>query len=375
VIVSTAHETGQRVALLVALLVAPLALQCLTAVPGSARQLVAIMDSARNDWRVLLDRAARATRTTAFSGEVIWITWFDDQARVYRSSVRNDPHGELVLRSADGKILRIGPGSAGLFDDDASWFLAVPMDAADSHDAFAALEAKYTVGISSAEPIMDRSCALVEIHRRSDASLRERLWIDEETGLLLRRETYDGGRDPVRLTAYLSLDLNPSDDAVRAVEHAPTELRRQHAVQVGLQHLQELREAGWAVPERLPGGYQPVTIHALSSDESHPLQIMYSDGLYNVSVFQQPGSVDWASLPPGAQRVADLGWVVYHWPGTVLAAYVWEAGGRMYAVVGDIPAGELRAIAQALPRPQPPSLGRRLVRGLARLWSWVSPWQ
>ncbi|MGH8909556.1 MAG: sigma-E factor regulatory protein RseB domain-containing protein [Egibacteraceae bacterium] len=368
-----AHRAVQRLALLVALLAV---LSCLVATPGDARERAGAADAAGTDWRVLLGRAAGAIRTTAFTGEAISVTWLDGQERVHRSSVRNDPAGELVLGSDDGTTVLIGQGGAGLLDSQGGWFLAVPVDTDDPREAFTALEAKYRVTALSPEQVLHRSCVLLEIHRRSDGSLRERLWIDEQTGLLLRRETYDGGRSPVRVAAYLSLDFAPSGfggDMGPPVA-TPAQLRRQDALPVGPQGLEALRAAGWTVPEALPGGYQHMKVYALSSGEAQPLQAMYSDGLYHVSVFQQHGGIDWASLRPGAQRAADLDWVAYHWPGSVPSAFVWEAAGRVYAVVGDAPAGDLHAIAQALPRPQPPPLGRRLTRGLRRLWSWVSPW-
>ncbi len=328
---------------------------------------------------MLLSRAAAATRSIPFTGEAIWITWVDGQSHVMTSRVRNDPAGELELRPQDGKVVRIGEDRGGLVDSGASWFLSLPTDdAEDPRESFAALEAKYEVLVGSPERIMDRPCARLEIRRREDGSLRERLWIDEGTGLLVRRETYDGGHEPARLAAYLSLDLGPADGAGQparpTLTAARSPLRRQDASEIDATGLEALRGAGWVVPEELPGGYEATGVYAVTSDEAQPLQITYSDGLYTVSLFQQPGTLDWTSLRPGAEPLPDLGFQAYHWPGSVPAVYVWETAGHTYSIVGDAPSGDLHAIAHALPRPRPPSFGQRLGRGLGRLWSWVSPW-
>lgn len=376
---AAAHQSGRRLALIVALL-------CLAAMVGpvaSARATTSAAASATTaattDWWVLLERASTAIRTTPFTAEALWVTWLDGQSHVTRSSVRNDPGGELVVGSEDGTIVRIGRDSAGLADGEASWILAVPAGAAaDPREALKALEAKYEVAAPKPERVMDRPCVRLDIRRRSDGSLRERLWLDEETGLEFRRETYDVHGHPVRLIAYLSLDLAGAPGTagrglVRITK--PTQPRRQDASEVQPAGLEALKAAGWTLPEALPGGYEPIGMYVLSSGEAQPLQITYSDGLYTVSVFQQPGDVDWASLRPGAEQVADLGWRAYHWPGAFPATIVWEADGRTYAVVGDAPADDLRAIAQAIPRSRPPSFVVRLGRGIHRLWSWMSFWR
>lgn len=129
------------------------------------------------------------------------------------------------------------------------------------------------------------------------------------------------------------------------------------------------------VPEELPGGYEHAGVSALSladgQGDGQPLQAVYSDGLYAVSTFQQPGRLDWGSLPPEAERVEALGWPAYHWPGAVPARLVWEAADRTFLLVGDAPDDEFHAITRAAASA---ALGvaQRLGRGLRRLWIWLS---
>jgi sigma-E factor negative regulatory protein RseB len=354
-------------------------------------------------WRDLLVRADRVGRSLPFTGEALWISWVDGESHVTVSSVRSGS-GAFSVQPADrfrqpiaGEGSEVetregadggsqgggsqGGGSQGGGSQD--WLMPVPaVDAEGFAETLDDLAGKYRIEIGGSEPIMDRAATALEIHRRDDGSLRERLWVDDESGLLVRRETYDGGTHPIRLAAYLSLDLNPrntredrepaadragrSDDPA-APPPAPDET-------VGPRGLDALREAGWTVPDALPGGYEPSGVYVLKAGESQPLQVVYGDGLYTVSVFQQPGSPDWESLPAGAEPVEGLGWKAYEWPGAVPSRLLWEASGTTFSLVGDAPPDEFLAIAQALPRPEAPPLGSRLARGLRRLWSWVSPW-
>lgn len=357
-----------------AFLVALAVLPCLV-VDTAARAREA---GTETDWRALLVRAAQAARTIPFTAEALSITWVDGDSRVATSTVYHSARGNLVLQPGEGMTVRLGEDGEGLIDHERGWLLALPAsNPPELDEALAMLEAKYEVRVAPPEHIMDRRCTLLEMRRRADSSLRERLWIDQETGLLLRRETYDDGQDPIRLAAYLALDLGaPAGDAPEAIVRlrsvAPAELRQQHAVEVDPTGLEALREAGWTLPEELPGGYQPTGAWVLSSGEGQPLQVTYGDGLYTVSIFQQAGSLDLASLPPGAEPYHGLEWSAWHWPGAVPATLVWEAAGRTFSLVGDAPADEFGAIARMLPRPQPPSAGERFARGLRRLWSWVS---
>ncbi|MBK9179533.1 MAG: zf-HC2 domain-containing protein [Acidimicrobiales bacterium] len=115
-------------------------------------------------------------------------------------------------------------------------------------------------------------------------------------------------------------------------------------------------EAGgrFRVPVRLGG-------HVLGSAsvDGDLLQARYTDGLTVVSLFEQPGRLDWSTLPPG-QRVSVDGhdsWVARVGQSFVV---ITERGDLTLALVGPGPAERLLALVPALPEPPPPSLGDRL---------------
>lgn len=335
------------------------------------------------EWRWLLDRAAQAAEDRAYVGETMWVTYDEGVPSVSNFQVESSGDGAISVSDKTRYAVRLGTDGSGLADHERGWFVPLPAaDLSKAHMGLSRLEEKYAVTVTGTDFLLDRRTISLEIERRADGELAERLWVDDASGLLLRRETYDGGDKLVRQVSYLSLDLDP-DRPPRdgsTVERAsrgqrPSMTRRsQEVAEVDEDALAVLREAGWTVPASLPGGYRPDGSFAVTSEDSQPLQIVYGDGLYTVSLFEQRGRIDLSSLPPGAELVNDLGFPAYEWPGAMPQRLVWEADGTTFSLVGDAPPAEFEQIAAALPRPEPDDLASRLRRGLRRLWSWMSPW-
>ncbi len=285
----------------------------------AAEALPAAASEAADLW----ERSLRSGRDVRHTGEILCITWSDAGTKVTTAEVSNSA-ADLT------------------FDADAD-----------------ALTQKYRLEVVGSDLLLDRPVTRLEIRRRSDDRLRERLWVDDDTGLLLRRERYDGDAQ-LSLVAYQRLDLEPMS-------------RRREGPRVALANARPTVEPATPVahglPDELPGGYRA----ELASNSRETLRAVYDDGLYRVSLFVLDGRPDWDSLPPGSQPVEGLPGI-HEWPGALPARMVWEAEGRTWTLVGDAPPGELHTLVQALPQPDPPSTLRRVRAGLARLWSAVSPW-
>ncbi len=221
--------------------------------------------------------------------------------------------------------------------------------------------------------VLDRPTVGLEVVRRDDGRLRERFEVDRVTGLVLRRESYDGDLR-LRLATYSRLDLRPAPAASPRDAAPAAAWRGGDATPVRAPHLDALREGGWVVPAALPDGYRPAGVYAVASADGQHLQQIFDDGLYSVSLFQQRGRADWAALTEGARPVHGLGDRAAEWPGAVPRQIVWEAGGTVLSLVGDAPPAELRALAAAVPAPAAPGLLARLRTGLERMWSGLSPW-
>ncbi|MPZ73301.1 MAG: hypothetical protein GEU74_08740 [Nitriliruptorales bacterium] len=333
-------------------------------------------------WRSLLDRAAQAAEKESYVGESLWVSYDSGEPSVSSFLVQSSGEGEITVADRTRYAVRLGDDGGALADHERGWFVPLPAaDLAKAHKVLDRVAAKYDVKVLSPERLLDRRCSRVEITRRADGRLVERLWLDDDSGLLLRRETYTGSGELLRMVSYLKLNLNPRSGSRTDVQARPSRGQRtsqtrqnQDVIEVDETGRAALREAGWVVPEQLPGGYLTDGSYALSAIDSHPLQTVYSDGLYTVSLFEQRGTLDPATLPEGAELASAFGFTAYTWPGAVPQRVVWEAGGSTWSLVGDAPPDEMEAMTAVLPHPSSESVIDRIARGLGRLWSWMSPW-
>lgn len=332
-------------------------------------------------WRAVLDGAAQAAEERAYTGESLWVTYENGVPSVSTFLVQSTGDGEISVLDRTRYAVRLGDDGGSLADYERGWFFPLPAaDLAKAHKGLNRLEAKYAVDIVGREHLLDRPSTLVEITRREDGALVERLWVDDESELLLRRETYAGQDNLLRMVAYLKLDLDPEaprgDAPLRPSRgQRPGQERREQAVlEVDELGRAALRDASWVVPEQMPGDYAIDGAFALSAEDTQPLQTVYSDGLYTVSLFEQRGRLDPATLPEGHTITNEYGFEAYTWQGAVPHRVVWEAGGATWSLVGDAPPEEFAAIVASLPSPQPDRFADRIQRGFGRLWSWVSPW-
>lgn len=220
------------------------------------------------------------------------------------------------------------------------------------------LSGKYDVVVGPAEQIMDRRCIRMDMRIAATGELREQVWIDQESGVFLRRETYESGQR-ARTVAYLSLDLD--DDS-------PAQVRPPGVVAVNdVSQFAALRAAGWTVPPQLAGGYLLAATVVHTALPGMPVQAIYSDGLYTVSLFVQPGQPDLTTLPADMEHVPELDdRRAYALPG-LPAGIVWGANQHVLALMGDAPHGDLLAIVRDLPGDRPSPLLVRLGRGMHRM--------
>lgn len=351
----------------------------------------------KGEWRALMERAAEATWTRTYRAEVLAVTWDGPTSHSELFELRNDRRGGLTVSSPQRYTMELDAEGSALANHEQGWFVPLPGPSGTAaagtdprsgrgtaagtgagDDAWAALERKYEVRTSGECLLLQRPCRMLDFRRRSDGHLREQLWIDEATGFVLRRQTYGEDGAPARLLTWLTLDLMGAAPGSRADRDraVPLQARSQEIAVVSERGRRALREAGWVVPDELPAGYRPTGVYALGGDLGSPLQVVYADGLYHLSVFEQRGRADWSSLPPGVVPAPELGAGVHTWPGALPLRVMWESGDLTFSLVGDVPPDELRRIIASLPEPEVTQRGirSRLARGFGRLVSWLNPW-
>lgn len=276
-----------------------------------------------------LERARQAAEQTSFEG-VLQVRWRDgDQVRSERLTVQA-AGGALMVRGANQVMARpafgrlLAHGSGGWEE---MWLPSLAP--APRPEGVPKYE---TTPTGPGPTVAGRPTKVVEV--RHNGRLLERIHLDTATDLLLQRDQYDARGTVVRTLAFESITVNPSVPPPPAPsdpsDHAPK--------QVSTDRLRS--------PETVGDGYQRMGIYRNGSVH----QVLYSDGVYDLSLFQQPGKLRTSDLPEAGERIdlADTtGWR-YPWPGGQVV--VWSEGGSVFTAVSDAPPEQVLAAVRSLPR-------------------------
>jgi len=281
-----------------------------------------------------IDEARRAAQTTPFSG-VVTLQWRDGST-VHDEQVQVEgADGTVVVQ---GRRVAMARGTERLLQDASGWQLMSPSSAAPS---LPDTEPDYDFSAGLPAVVAGHAAHVVEV--RKDGVVRERLYLDDATGLLLRRDEFadDGTLD--RAVAFQQITIR------QAPVTAPP-----FPKSVANQAPRPLSAA--VAPLRLAAGYERLAAFKTGS----VVHVLYNDGFSDVSLFEQRGRLDRDQLPAHARRVAAAsleGWT-FAWPGG--EALVWGAGRTVYTLVGDVPADELVQVALSVPRQKQDSVAHRL---------------
>jgi hypothetical protein len=294
----------------------------------------------------LLANARHAAERSAFSG-VLEVTWSDAAG----------PHArEVAVRSANG-VLSLGDEGQVVVDGPrrfvhetegwlAVWGGTVVPDVPSPSE-------KWRFTLRDGPVVAGRSTREVDAAGRDDGRVRERLYFDTTTGLLLRREQLDRRGNTVRAVSFVSIGeaagalfgVLPAD-APRAPLASAT--RQPRSIQTLAAPYRAPSTAGDGF--RLAGRYR---------DSAGTVQLFYSDGLFAVSVFEQQGELDWSELPAGgdSRTVAGADARRYRTPTGVVT--VWESDEVVYTAVGDAPTDQVDGLlADFMPSDSPSTFER-----------------
>lgn len=322
-------------------------------------------------WRDVLERAGEAGRQRAYQGKLV-VVWFDEQGPALGEvSVTQGSDGTLRTGSAEGWMLGRVDGEAFFGDPDSGTLLWLG-NVERSGFSVDRLARNYEVDLEDRRRVETGLADVIAFREPGSALPRERLYVDVESGLVVRRETFDAHGFPVRIATFTDLELVPG--AVPPLGSDWHRVLRPVQSDVSGRGVEILRDVGWVVPEQLPRHFTLVDASAIGQGEGSSLHLLYSDGLYMLSVYQQHGRLDEKALDAdGAEATALGGLRLYRWPGSEPAAYGWNGEEMAFTAISDAPPDVLAAALGGLPRDEFPSLFRRLRRGLIRFSRWAWP--
>jgi sigma-E factor negative regulatory protein RseB len=275
----------------------------------------------------LLARARTAASTHDFVG-IVEIRW-----RTPQGTKSSD-----VPVSGDQGLVEVGLGSdmvvghgldrwAGADGASTLWHDAGP-------DQLPKPSTKWNLSTAAGPVIVGRPTTVI-VARDHDGRVRARLSVDRSTGLLLRREVLDAKGRTVHEVTFVALS---TVDKTAPDGTTPTTPQAVH--ERGSDQVKQL-PSGITAPTAAGDGFRLVGRYKQGSGV---YQLFYSDGLFNVSVFEQRGELDWGSLPSGGTdtTVSDQRTLAYETAaGTVM---FWNVSGSVYTCISDAPADAVTGI-------------------------------
>jgi hypothetical protein len=230
------------------------------------------------------------------------------------------------------------------------------------------LRVKYELRLGAAGRLDTGPAVAVEVRERATAVRREVLHVDEASGLIVRRETYAPDGRPLRVVAFTSLRV--ATDALAAPDGEGLEVE---AATLARTEAATLEQHGFVVPRTLPGGYELAGGYEVEAATVPTLHLVYTDGLYTLSVFQQQGRLSRSALSGATELRSVAGGAVWRWPGSEPRRVIWSGDGLTFTGLTDAPVDELLTVVAGLPNDPPPSTLDRLARGIARVGRWLWP--
>jgi sigma-E factor negative regulatory protein RseB len=279
-------------------------------------------------------RLVEQTRTAAsahdFSGSVA-VSWVDARGSRQQAVV------DVVATAGDIEIVAGGRSVYEQNGDtyvtgDGGWrsVLTTP-DASGSQPAPGQ---SWALRASTGPLVAGRPTTLVEAVRRS-GSVAARLYLDQATGLLLRREVLDEHAQVLRSMTFVSFVLGrpPGTPSVAPSGVAPA-------------HSSSMREvpSGYRAPARAGTGY---VLLDRARQPDGTVTLTYSDGLFQMSIFERRGVLDWGAMPAGGTTSEVAGTTVRRFREPGVDVVIWSRDGLVFTGVSDAPPDALDAVVRS----------------------------
>ncbi|HVE92193.1 MAG TPA: hypothetical protein VNE62_07835 [Actinomycetota bacterium] len=244
------------------------------------------------------------------------------------------PHVTRVWRGPDHGLVS-GRGTS--FED-----LAPPSVEIES----APMMRKYEVRVGEPARLVDARVVPLELVRRTDKRLVERLWLQPDTGMVHRRELFDPRGRTIGMTTVLDVQYGPppSPEPLKHGKASPDKVTPVRSSKA---------------PKTLAYGYDLVRSYRMSAKGRPTDHWVYSDGLHTLSVFRRTGTL----RRPDDYKPVRLG-KARGWAGPGPGTWTWEGDKSVWVVVAEEPQLDPSELTKPLPKGGPSRM--------ARMGSWWS---
>lgn len=198
------------------------------------------------------------------------------------------------------------------------------------------LDESYIVKKGGTERVSDYLCQVIELEPRDDKRYGQKLWVDVDTGLLLKAAVMD--KDAV-IEQFVFTELKIGGEIDKE------QLKSKYAAKATGWHTTNLVSStigsgklGWHIKDTPPGFKKIIEMKRNLSGKSKPVgHIALSDGLAAVSVFIEPVSKD---LAPPAEGL-------YHSRGAI-NIYTRTVADNVITTVGEVPPATVMQIGNSV---------------------------
>jgi sigma-E factor negative regulatory protein RseB len=317
----------------------------------------------------LLNVAADASLATSYAGtELISQSGVGGSVKMV-SQVWHQGGGVTLVETSNGTTsVAVQPASPVASTDPAS---GSPEGVFGVTKSLVALLGKHYVAMyGGGGAAVGRAATIVNLYR-FDGSLAARYWLDKQTMVPLRRELFDTADNVISEDSFVRVQFGGlARPQFAAVSASAAQSQSQPAWVAAVQPARfftALAGQGWQVPGTLPGNLPLYAAASTKTASGEIVDLEYSDGLYDVSLFVQRGTLatdmaGWRPVTVSGQQAFVAGHSV-----------TWAGPGFVYTVIADAPPQTMKQVVGVLPRGSQPSVLDRLGRGFARLARVLNP--
>ncbi len=215
------------------------------------------------------------------------------------------------------------------------------------------MEANYRAIVGPVEVVAARPSTTVSLVNKFTGERMMRLWIDNETKIVLAKEAYhaDGSLawrtrfDDIRFTGEI-----PANIFAVGVPSGFQSVEGRHYADSSLEAQRAMDDAGFkpVIPHYLPNGFNSIGADISTIKGVRNLHVIYSDGIRGLSLFENntDAAANFNGLKPlGTRFEGHDATYVRDGPTTLLA---WREHGLAFALVGDLDIHELTQIATSV---------------------------
>ncbi len=295
------------------------------------------------DAHAWLQRAAQAARGTSYAGTFVHTNGDrTSTVRITHAIVGNDEHERIEpLDGPSYEIVRRNDEMFCNFPDAKTVRLDRRVTARFFPAVFSvspsAVAASYEVKLGSSERVLGYDCRWIRFEPRDAMRHGQSVCSEVSTGLVIRARTFNDKRQPIEHYTFTDLKIGPQ--AARKDVKSIFEARVKRWISDSQPREETMTtDTGWAVTNAPAGFLKVAELRRSLPGREHPVsQLIFSDGLANLSVFVEPNRAPARSAEASTEEGATT-------------FFVRPMGETLVSVLGEVPLATAQQVARSVAR-------------------------